>query len=49
MEKKINKRVYKGSSSPKPFSKLPNNLTHLLNISSKFTGTGGSKYFINKK
>jgi len=32
--------IYGGSSSPD--GKLPKNLTHILNISSKFTGTGGN-------
>jgi len=39
MESKRKKPVYGGSYSP---GRVPNNLTHLLNISSKFTGTGGN-------
>jgi len=39
MEQK--KPIYGGSKSPD--IKKPTNLTHLLNISSKFAGTGGSK------
>jgi len=34
------KPIYGGSSSPD--GKVPKNLTHILNISSKFTGTGGN-------
>ena len=37
------KVIYGGSKSPE--TKKPTNLSHLLNISSKFTGTGGSKKF----
>lgn len=42
MEKKTKalKAPYQGSKSPD--ARKINNLTHILNISSKFTGTGGN-------